>query len=65
MKVHIASNISVSGMLKGVLNDSEELWTGAKDKVNSKEFEMNQEGCRMMFDRFFGRDEFVPHDRSH
>ncbi|MCT1389953.1 NUDIX domain-containing protein [Peribacillus frigoritolerans] len=55
----------VSGMVKVVLNDFEELWTEAKDKVNIKGFEMNHEGRRMMIDRFVGRDEFVPHDRSY
>ncbi|WP_328177556.1 hypothetical protein [Peribacillus frigoritolerans] len=55
----------VSGMVKVVLTDFEELWTEAKDKVNIKGFEMNHEGRRMMIDRFVGRNEFVPHDRSY
>ncbi|CAH0236449.1 NUDIX hydrolase [Peribacillus simplex] len=55
----------VSGMVKVVLNDFEELWTGAEDKVNIKGFEMNHEGSRMMIDRFVGRDEFVPHNCSY
>ena len=55
----------VSGIVKVVLNDFEEFWTEAKDKVNIKGFEMNQEGRRMMIDRFVGRDEFVPHDLSY
>ncbi|MGG4267222.1 NUDIX hydrolase [Peribacillus simplex] len=55
----------VSGMVKVVLNDFEELWTSAKDKVNIKGFEMDQEGRRMMIDRFVGRDELVPHDLSY
>ncbi|MFJ7512182.1 NUDIX domain-containing protein [Peribacillus simplex] len=55
----------VSGIVKVVLNDFEELWTETKDKVNIKGFEMNQAGRRMMIDRFVGRDEFVPHDLSY
>ncbi|WP_241665136.1 hypothetical protein [Peribacillus simplex] len=30
-----------------VLNDFEELWTGVKDKVNIRGFEMNHEGRKM------------------
>ncbi|MFS0765522.1 hypothetical protein [Peribacillus phoenicis] len=48
-----------------MLNDFEELWTEAKDKVNIKEFEMNHEGLRINIHRFVGRDEFVPHDLSY
>ncbi|WP_375089966.1 NUDIX domain-containing protein [Peribacillus sp. RS7] len=55
----------VSGMVKVVLNDFEGLWTDAKERVNIKGFEMNQEGRRMMIDRFVGRDEFVPHEISY
>lgn len=55
----------VSGMVKVALNDFEELWTGAEDKVNIKGFEVNHEGRRMMIDRYVGRDEFVPHDLSY
>ncbi|MFD6210014.1 NUDIX domain-containing protein [Peribacillus sp. NPDC060253] len=55
----------VSGLVKVVLNDFEELWTEAKEKVNIQGFEINQEDKRMMIDRYVGRDEFVPHDRSY
>ncbi|MGE7758690.1 NUDIX hydrolase [Peribacillus sp. NPDC097895] len=55
----------VSGLVKVVLNDFEELWTEAKEKVNIQGFEIKQEDKRMMIDRYVGRDEFVPHDRSY
>lgn len=55
----------VSGIVKVLLNDFEELWTEAKDKVNIQGFEMNHEGRRMKIDRFVGRDAFVPHDLSY
>ncbi|CAH0293426.1 Isopentenyl-diphosphate Delta-isomerase [Peribacillus sp. Bi96] len=55
----------VSGLVKVVLNDFEELWTEALEKVNIQGFEIKQEYKRMMIDRYVGRDEFVPHDRSY